>query len=421
MRVLVFPSCNEPGLEVVDALRLHHRIEVFGGSSIAPDADPSRAILGPHHHTLPSLSSPAFRAEMEAFCQAHAIDVLFPTIDAVVAEVARWDFVRVIAPTPALADRLLSKSKTYTALDGIVPLARPFDGTLPAFAKPDVGSGSRGARVIRTHNEAADALAAGHVVQALLPGEEYTVDCVGDADGKLLAASVRHRQSIAGGIARSTHVRPHPSLENAVARIADRLPIAGPWFAQFKEDEDGTPRLLEVNARVAGSSGATRLAGVNIPLLAVLSFTGVSVVAPRRIDDLHVVRKLDRRGNVTDYDLIIWDLDDTLVHAHEQVDPDAVAWLYRFAQWGKRQVLISRNVDPTALLQRTHIPTAFFEQIIAVQDKVPTVRTLLDSLQVAAARTIMINDSGAEKILFDHEIPAIRTVAPDAIAVLARG
>ena len=51
-RVLVFPSCNEPGLEIIHALAKSNKITLFGGSSIDPQYDPSRQIVE-NYLTLP--------------------------------------------------------------------------------------------------------------------------------------------------------------------------------------------------------------------------------------------------------------------------------------------------------------------------------------------------------------------------------
>jgi len=41
IRVLVFPACSEPGLEIVRALIDQPGLEVVGGSSLLPSHDPS--------------------------------------------------------------------------------------------------------------------------------------------------------------------------------------------------------------------------------------------------------------------------------------------------------------------------------------------------------------------------------------------
>ena len=213
----------------------------------------------------------------------------------------------------------------------------------------------------------------------------------------------------------------HAGLVAHAATIQARLDLRGPWFAQFREDADGVPRLMEVNARVGGSSGASRLAGVNVPLMCLLSFAGVDVVAPRRIAPLTVVRKLDRVGNVDDFDIAIWDLDDTLVLHDGDVDPDAAAALFRLRNGGRRQWLVSRNIDPAAAAARACLPPVF-EDIVRADDsaqaKVDVVRSILASTSTAPSRCLMINDSTSERLLFERELPEVRTFGPDAVGAL---
>ncbi len=420
-RVLVFPCCNEPGLEVIDALRRHPRIEVFGAASVPIETDPSFAILGAgRRHELPYLGAPEFADELRALCKELAIDFVFPTMDSVVAALANLEGgPRYIGPSAELAELCLSKSAVYERVGPTVPVPKPFsDGdSLPAFAKPDVGSGSRGASIIDSEHGLQQARAAGLLVQELLPGAEYTVDCLGGGAADLIACSPRERVSVVAGIARAATCVVRHDLRAHCQFVQETLKLEGPWFAQFKDDADGVPRLMEVNARVGGSSGLSRMAGVNIPLMAVLQAQGVQLSEPRRLDGITLVRKLDRSGQLDDFDWVVWDLDDTLLHTNDVVDPDAVAMLFRLDQRGKSQVLLSRNVDPAAALSRSKIPDLFVE-VLRTDDKVASMRQLRDRHRFDPARTLMINDSGAERIRFESEMPAIRTIGPDALGVL---
>ncbi len=423
MRVLVFPSSNEPGLEVIEALRRHPRIEVWGGSSFDIISDPSRLILADRHVALPVLGAPGFREDIRMFCVRNAIGYVFPTVDAVVAEMAGWqeDF-RVIAPQADLAGLVLSKARVYEAVRGPVPVPEDFDPetmAFPAFTKPETGSGSRGAVRVDGPEALAAARKAGFLIQEYLPGREYTVDCVGDAAGKLLACSVRQRLAYGGGIAKAATCVDHAEIEAYVHAISRKLPLAGPWFAQFREDVSGVPKLMEVNARVGGSSGVTRLAGINIPLLSVLSFSGMDVAAPMRRAVGTINRRLDLNGDIDDFDWVIWDLDDTLVHDEKIVDPEMVGWLYRFHQRGKRQTLLTRNPDPQEVMSRVKLPD-FFDRVIKTDDKIRAVEALSGQGSPTADRIVMINDSGAEKIAFERVFPQIRTIAPDAMGVLCK-
>ena len=422
-RVLVFPCSNEPGLEVIDALRRHPRIEVFGASGVDEAIDASAPILGPDKRAwLPFIDEPDFESALDSLCARWSIDRIFPTLDAVAARLAKREGdPAVIGSSPEIARLCLSKSAVYDRVCDTVPVPRAHhDGDpLPAFAKPDDGSGSRGARRLDDVAGANTARAAGLLVQEYLPGREFTVDCLGGAGGRLIACSPRERVSVTAGISRTSRCVEAPELVRHCEAIQAAIPLCGPWFAQFREDADGVPRLMEVNCRLGGSSGATRLAGVNIPLMAVLESIGVRVESPRRLVGAAVVRKLDRRGHVADFDAIVWDLDDTLIDSNGRTFPESVAALYRMQNRGVRQFLLSKNPDPGAALDRACLSRALFETIVRTDDKPKSFDALVDQFGLERARTIMVNDSGSERLLFERHAPEVRTVAPDALPVLA--
>lgn len=425
-RVLVFPCSNEPGLEVIDALRRHPRIEVFGASGVAAGVDPSVSLLGDRRDRLPFIDAPDFGTALDSLCARRAIDLIFPTVDAVVATLAvafdgRDAGPRLIGSSPEVAATCLSKSAVYERVPDAVPIPRPhIDGdSLPAFAKPDDGSGSRGIARLDDQPAVDAARGAGLLVQEYLPGREFTVDCLGGADGRLIACSPRERTLVRAGISRTSTCVQAPELVRHCEAIQCAIPLRGPWFAQFREDAEGVAKLMEVNCRLGGSSGATRMAGVNIPLMAVLESIGVSVTAPTRLDGVAIVRTLDRRGRIDDFDTVVWDLDDTLIDADGRAFPESVAALHRLRNRGKRQFLLSKNPNPRAALANAMIAAGHFEEIIRTDDKPTAFDALAARHGFVLPRTLMINDSGSERLVFQQQAPDVRTIAPDALPVLA--
>ena len=421
-RVLVFPSSTEPGFEVLQALAKSNKIELLAGSSFDVDFDPSRGLVE-EHLQLPALGDPRFRESFEGVLREHEVDLVFPTVDAVVAEMAGWsDPPCPVAGGPADSARLLlSKRRSYERLKGRVPVPEVYDDEirLPAYAKPDVGSGSRGGMLVTSKAEVELARERSLLVHEHLPGEEYTVDCASGLDGGLLFAQVRVRSSVARGIAVGTQAVERPELSGHVAAIAEELGLTGPWFAQFKAASDGTAKLLEVNARVSGSMTLTRLSGVNIPLLSVFLFMGYEVAVPRVQPGVRINRLLRTLGEVDDFDWVIWDLDDTLVRKDGKVDPDVVARLHDLHNQGRAQLLLTRNPDPQAVLERLHIPRVFRE-VRSTEDKVAEVGRALGDLSMDPSRCVMVNDSVIENLAVQEAHPELRTVMPDALDVLRR-
>jgi hypothetical protein len=226
-------------------------------------------------------------------------------------------------------------------------------------------------------------------------------------------ADVQRGISVSGGSAPSTEIEQH------VVRISQALAIEGPWFAQFKQAADGTHRLLEINARVAGSMGTTRLTGVNIPQLAAFIFLGYPVVVPEPLADVFVNRCLSTVGSVDDFDWAIWDLEDTLLRKDRKPDPDAIACLFDLQNRGKRQVLLTRHPNPRALLADYRLPDLFV-RIATTSDKIASFSELAREFAIEPRRCVAINDSNTEKLQFQRAFPELRVVTPDAIDVLGR-
>ncbi|HEX7008725.1 MAG TPA: ATP-grasp domain-containing protein, partial [Phycisphaeraceae bacterium] len=396
-RVLVFPSCNEPGLEIIEALARSNKVQVLGGSSYDLETDPSRHLLA-EHLRCPDFHHPRFEQDLRSLLREHRVDMVFPTMDVLVAAMAdyRVEGVTFITPEAQVARLLCSKRATYQQLAGVAPTPRLYDRddqvTWPAYAKPDRGAGSRGHLLIEDQDDLAYARRKGLLVMEHLPGPEYTVDCLGDLDGRLLVANPRRRDRIGRGIALGSVATDEHGLRELTQRIAQRLRIAGPWFAQFKLDRDGQPRLMEVNARVGGSMGLTRLAGVNIPLLAVFIYQGVPVRVPTLTPGLRVNRCLRNLAELEGAAWVVWDWDDTLLRKDGKADPEAVAALVDCHNRGLRQLLLTRNSEAQQQMAARGVP-ALFEQVICAQDKVAAMRSLLAKLGCEASAVVMVNDS----------------------------
>jgi carbamoyl-phosphate synthase large subunit len=423
IRVLVFASVNEPGLEIVQGLAKSNKVSLFGGSSVDGAYDPSRLLLK-RHLRCPALGEAGFRREFELLLSENEIDLVFPTVDALVAELSQWELpkTRVIASPAPVAELVLSKSDTYERLRGVVPVPDVYTdarATLPAFAKPHAGSGSRGTRILTTQSEVSLAMEQGMLIHEYLPGEEFTVDCFSDAQARLCFSKERLRARIGRGISLGTAAVDRPDLKRFTEAIAGELPMAGPWFAQFKEDARGKPKLLELSSRVAGSSALTRLSGVNIPLLSVFAFAGYEVEIPRAVKGVRVNRLLRTVGEMNDFDWVIWDLEDTIVRKDGRTDPDAVARLYDLSNQGVRQLLLTRHTDPIAVLRSNHIPDLFVG-VESTGDKVSALTALLAGHGIVPDRCVLINDSMTENLEIQKRYPELTILLPDALDALAR-
>ncbi|MBI1317960.1 MAG: ATP-grasp domain-containing protein [Candidatus Hydrogenedens sp.] len=397
-------------------------MEVFGGASKNTEYDPARQWLR-NYVECPWFEDPEFASKFQALLREHDINYVIPAWDPLVEMFASWDVpgITFITPRAEIASLCMTKTATYERLRSLVPVPAVYGETpvLPAFAKPDRGSGSRNIRKVETTEDYALARAQGLLLTEYLPGDEYTVDCLSDPNGALLVASVRQRAVLGQGVAIGTIGHPGHLLEAHCCRIAEELRIEGPWFAQFKADAAGTLKLIEINARIGGSTGHTRLNGVNIPLMSLFAFSGDTVRVPHLRTGVRLSRCLSFYCEPLEFNAVLWDLDDTLIRKDGKPDPEVVAKLYDCANRGKRQFLVSKNPDPVAALQAANIPD-LFERVLPTSHKPDAIRGLLRDHALTPEECLMVNDSYQETFEIQATFPGMMTITPDAVEALGR-
>ncbi|SEK83591.1 ATP-grasp domain-containing protein [Paenibacillus sp. OK003] len=101
------------------------------------------------------------------------------------------------------------------------------------------------------------------MVMERLEGYEYSIDCLADSEGKLLAAVPRCK---AGG--RLRRLEEHAELLKIASDVAAAYRIPYNFNIQMKYRKE-TPKLLEINPRMSGGLHVSCLSGINFPYLAV--------------------------------------------------------------------------------------------------------------------------------------------------------
>lgn len=125
----------------------------------------------------------------------------------------------------------------------------------PMLVKPRVGRGGRGVRVLQDALELA-AVEGDVVYQEFIPGDEYDGNLYLAADGEVLAAVVLRKVALAQGIvgnATAVERAHHPAVRALCVRVAQAMELSGPLDLDVRLRADGTPALLEVNARLGAN------------------------------------------------------------------------------------------------------------------------------------------------------------------------
>jgi carbamoyl-phosphate synthase large subunit len=310
LRVLVTGAGGPAAIAAMKSLGADPSVEL-----LAADMDRWAAglyLVPPLARTLiPAGADPDFTDVLLARCQALAVNVVLPTVDAELRPLARArplyaaaGIDLLLAPAQAL-DVILDKLALVRRCAGVVrvprtelfgPAVDPALLTYPVIVKPRTGSGSRGVITV----DSAAVLAAlerspALIVQEFLPGEEYSIDVLADASGHVIASVPRLRARVDSGVSVggvTVHDEVLESFGRAVAQATGVTYVAN---VQCKRDAAGRPALLEVNPRMPGTLGLTIASGVDMPRLALAALLGQPLPATMGFRERAVVRFLDER------------------------------------------------------------------------------------------------------------------------------
>lgn len=305
-RVLVTGAGGAAAVTLIRSALAEHDV-------VAADIDPVAVGLylvpSANRVLLPRGDDPTFVDALLEVARRHEVDLVVPTVDvelplvAARAEEFGAHGIAVLVESTATLARCLDKLALVRACTGVVRVPTTVllePGTpqeelaalgSPFVVKPRSGAGGRGFAVI----EAPDDLHAvprdgSMIAQELLPGEEYSIDVLARPDGHVVAAVPRRRDKVDSGIAIAGRTVADPELEEFGRAVAGVIGATGVVNVQARRATDGTPALLEVNARFPGTMALTQAAGVDMPRLAVAAALGAALPDHLDFAEVAVVR-----------------------------------------------------------------------------------------------------------------------------------
>jgi predicted ATP-grasp superfamily ATP-dependent carboligase len=373
MTIGVFPCGTEIGLEIGRSLRFEKGVQLVGLSSVKCHG---RHLFDRYDSTLPFITADHFITELNNACQRHGITHLIAANDAVLglfAECGNRINAAIISHPNETVKVCGDKSHTYNALKDVVRVPDGYCNTDPAllefplFLKPAIGHSGIGCHVVNSLDELnAKYDPSTHLILELLTGEEYTVDCFTSL-GELVYCAPRTRKGVTNGISCDTQTVPFQDAEfmRFAEAISSKLSFTGAWFFQVKRAVNGELCLLEVAARIAGSSGLSRARGVNLSLMNLHEYRGERVTVNPSHLPASVSRKLDVRAALPYFNGRIWvDFDDTLI-VKGKVNGLLLAFLYKYNRKGIN--IITRSTeDIISKMDEMGIPRTLFDDIIQI-------------------------------------------------------
>lgn len=375
-RVAVFPAGSEIGLEINNALKYSTHFEVYGLSSVPCHAS---YVYSHYLEGVPFYTADNFIMELNRIIDENKIDFIYPAYDDILlylTEVQDQLHARVVTSELETVRICRSKEQTYNFLQDcdFVPIhyaAVDQVQNFPVFVKPDVGQGSEGALLVNNQRELEFALEENPnlVICEYLPGEEYTMDCLTDHEGRLRVCRMRNRRRIRNGISVSSERLPVPAeIYGMAEEINRRMHFCGAWFFQMKRNTAGEFRMLEIAPRIAGTMGMSRNTGINYPLLTLFCQMGMPIDIIENDYGIEVDRALVSRYRTTiEYDTLYLDLDDTLI-VNGGVNTVLVQYLYQTVNQGKKRILLTKHAKVVSeTLATAKISETLFDEIIHLQ------------------------------------------------------
>jgi len=279
--VNVLLTCAGQRVDIVLAFRAALAAGPHTGRVLVSDLDPLSPSL---FHAdgvvaLPAVGDPGYGAAVAEVCRAEGVKAVLPLTDldpVVLAEAApaiREAGAVAFLPSPEVAlgcqdkwachlmltERGLPSPPTWLP-DDVDPAELPY----PVLLKPRLGFAAR--NIFRCNSAEELAFFQGYspavsVVQQLLPGLEYSIDCFGDLDGRALGAVPRAMIQSKGGEQIKGETLDDPQLVELGAATVEALGLAGPSTVQCFREGGRILGITDINTRFGGAFPLPQAAG----------------------------------------------------------------------------------------------------------------------------------------------------------------
>jgi carbamoyl-phosphate synthase large subunit len=273
--------------DIVSAFAQHARVVAADPNPLAPAqyaADVRRAV--------PRVDDPAYVPALEALCAEFGVGAVLPLTDLdieILAHARADGRLPALVPDPDVAAATYDKYEAHLWLERLglpsPPTVLPGEQppSYPVMVKPRQGSGARSIHKAADGAQAAffvDYVDEPVMLQRLMDGPEFSIDCLSDADGRCLNAIPRTMLESRGGESIKGTTLADPELVELGRRVVDELGVRGPCTVQAFRDAEIGLGITDVNTRFGGAFPAPMYAarpGCTYPELIVKMAAGEPV------------------------------------------------------------------------------------------------------------------------------------------------
>jgi carbamoyl-phosphate synthase large subunit len=264
------------------------------GTVVAADPNPlaPAQYAATHRYAVPRIDDAEYVPMLARLCEQHDIGAVVPLTDLdieVLAKARADGLLPALVPDPEIARATYDKYETHLLLERLglpspptVLPGEPVDA-YPVMVKPRRGSGARSIHPARDAEEAAffcRYVSEPVMVQRLMQGPEFSMDCLSDPGGRCLNVIPRTMIESRGGESIKGTVIADRELIELGRSVVEALGVRGPCTVQAFRDEKIGLGITDVNTRFGGAFPAPMYAarpGHTYPELIVRMANGETV------------------------------------------------------------------------------------------------------------------------------------------------
>jgi carbamoyl-phosphate synthase large subunit len=288
------PPPGRPAILLTGAGKRYDIVSCFAALTRTIVADPSP--LAPAQYAahvradVPRMDDDDYVPALEALCEQHGVGAVLPLTDLdieILARACEQQRLPALVPSAEVARATYDKYETHLLLERLglpsPPTLLPQDDLsaleFPVMVKPRKGSGARSIHL--AHDPAQARFFIDYVerapggsrpkglpgaepvmVQRAMGGDELSIDCLGDRDGRCLNAIPRTMLESRGGESIKGRVVYDEELIELARRAMEALRVCGPATIQVFRDPDIGLGITDVNTRFGGAFPAPAYAAL---------------------------------------------------------------------------------------------------------------------------------------------------------------
>ncbi len=379
VNVLIFPSGGENAINIYDSLKYNLHFNLYGATSVE---DYSTTLYNNNNFSLADyyITDTNFVDKFNNLINKFSIDYVIPTHDTIALHLMEYqnEINAKIVCSPLETTKIAnSKIKIFEILKDKPYVPKTYSSIqdidrYPVFLKPDVGAGGKGTLLAKTKESVEEFISSNKsvLISEYLPGEELTVDCFTDKNGKLIFIGPRTRERITMGISfASNTIKLDKDIENIAKDLNNTLKFNGAWFFQVKKDINQKYKLMEFSVRQAGTMALYRELGINFAALSIFNAMGLDVNILFNDYELKLQRRLKNSYKLEyEYNKVYIDFDDTII-VNDKINLVAIAFLYQCINENKEIYLITKHdTDIVEDLKKYKIDQSIFTKILHLKD-----------------------------------------------------